>query len=119
MNQQELLMMLPGMQPDELIFVQTLTEDMSEKQMSQFVLLYAARRKEYTTMLICTLIGFFGVAGIQRFVLGEIGMGILYIFTGGLCCIGTIVDLINIRDMTFRYNKKQATEAATMAMMVK
>lgn len=119
MSQQDLLMMLPGMQPDELIFIQTLTDEMTEKQLRQFVSLYAPRRKEYTTLLIFTLIGFLGIAGIQRFVLGETGMGILYFLTGGLCCIGTIVDLINIRDMTFRYNKNQAVEAATLAMMVK
>jgi len=119
MDQQKLFMMLPGMQPDELIFIQTLTEDMTENQQQQFISLYAGRRKEQQTMLIMTLIGFLGVAGLQRFMLGEIGMGILYFLTGGLCCIGTIIDLINICEMTFRSNKNQAAEVATMIMSIK
>ena len=119
MNQQNLFTMLPGIQPDELIFIQTLTSDMTDEQQQQFVSLYAGRRKEQQMMLIMTLIGFLGVAGLQRFMLGETGMGVLYLLTGGLCCIGTIIDLINIRDMTFRYNKNQAADVASMVMMMK
>ena len=119
MNQQNLFTMLPGIHPDELIFIQTLTSDMTDEQQQQFVSLYAGRRKEQQMMLIMTLIGFLGVAGLQRFMLGETGMGVLYFLTGGLCCIGTIIDLINIRDMTFRYNKNQAADVASMVMMMK
>jgi TM2 domain-containing membrane protein YozV len=42
-------------------------------------------------------IGFVGIAGIQRFILGEIGMGyfIVYVAFG---FIGTIIDLVNYRN---------------------
>jgi hypothetical protein len=35
---------------------------------------------------------FLGLLGIHRFYLGHIGMGILYLLTGGLCGIGWIID---------------------------
>ena len=65
-------------------------------------------------ILLATIIGFVIVAGIQRFLVGQIGMGLLYLFTAGLCFIGTIIDLINYQDLTFEYNRKMAVEAAAM-----
>jgi hypothetical protein len=44
-------------------------------------------------------------------------MGILYLFTGGLCLVGTIVDLVNHKQMTLEFNQQQAQE--TMAMIVR
>jgi TM2 domain-containing membrane protein YozV len=37
---------------------------------------------------------FFGVIGVHRFLRGQIGLGILYIFTGGLFGIGVLIDFI-------------------------
>lgn len=39
---------------------------------------------------------FFGYLGIHRMYLGHIGMGVLYLLTGGLCGIGYLVDIILI-----------------------
>jgi hypothetical protein len=44
-------------------------------------------------------------------------MGILYLFTGGLCAIGTIVDLINNRSLALDYNKQAAYESYHIAKM--
>ena len=52
--------------------------------------------------------------GIQRFYLGQIGMGILYLFTYGLCLIGTIMDLVNNKSLTNEFNQKAAQEVAMM-----
>ena len=41
-------------------------------------------------------------------------MGILYLFTAGLCFIGTIIDLINYQDLAMEYNMRMANEAAMM-----
>lgn len=118
MDKQQMFMMLPGMDPSELMVIQSLTTDMTDNQVQQFYSLYQSKRKDPQTILIMTILGFFGVAGIQRFVLGETGMGILYLFTGGLCGIGTILDLINNRKMTSQFNERQATETARMMKMI-
>ena len=44
----------------------------------------------------CFLCLFLGVIGAHKFYEGKIGMGVLYIFTGGLFGIGAFVDLIVI-----------------------
>ena len=115
---QQMFMMIPGLQPDELIFIKDLTRDMSEKEVQQFIMLYQGKRKDQQTMLILTLVGFFGVAGIQRFIIGETVMGIVYLLTIGFCGIGTIVDVINIRSMTSEFNQKQAMESAQLVKMM-
>ena len=58
------------------------------------------------TVMICTILGFVGIGGIQRFITGQIGMGILYLLTLGLCYIGTIIDLINYKKLTLERNKE-------------
>lgn len=54
----------------------------------------AAMRREknkWTAVVLCLLLGIFGG---HKFYEGKIGMGILYLCTGGLCGIGVLVDLI-------------------------
>lgn len=58
------------------------------------------------------------MAGIQRFVIGETGMGILYLITIGFCGIGTIIDLVNLDRMVSKFNQKQAVETANMVRMM-
>lgn len=118
MDQQQMLMMLPDLQPDELILIQNFTKDMSESQMQQFYTFLRTKRKEKKDLMILTIIGFFGVAGIQRFVVGETGMGILYLVTIGFCGIGTIIDLVNVDKMLSRFNQKQVMETANMVRMM-
>ena len=117
MNQQ-MFMMFPGMQPEELMFIQELMKDMTEQEKQQFMMFYQGKRKDQQTMLIFTLVGFFGVAGIQRFVIGETVMGIVYLLTIGFCGIGTIIDIINIRSMTTEFNQKQAIESASLVKLM-
>ncbi len=101
---------LPELEGDELVYIGKLFSDLSEEDAAKFTNVYRARRKEPQTILLTCLLGFFGLGGVHRLILNQIGMGILYIFTGGLCGIGTIVDLINHKDMTFQYNRKVAKE---------
>ncbi|MEP6713661.1 MAG: TM2 domain-containing protein [Ferruginibacter sp.] len=118
MDQQQMLMMLPGLQPDELMIIQNLTKDMTATQQQQFYTFYQGKRKDQQTLTIMTILGFFGVAGIQRFIVGETGMGIVFLLTAGFCGIGTIIDLVNIKKMTFDFNQKQAIETATLVNMM-
>jgi TM2 domain-containing membrane protein YozV len=108
------LQLIPDAESDELLYLHTLMQPMTDQQAGMFASIYRARRKEPVMILLLTLVGFLGIAGIQRFVLGQIGLGLLYLFTGGLCFIGIIVDLINYRKMTSEYNQRQAYEVATM-----
>lgn len=105
---------LPELQGREQMFVQGITKDYDETQMMNFANLYRARRRDPTLILLTTLLGFVVIAGVQRFLVGQIGMGLLYLFTGGLCLIGTIIDLINYQDLAFDYNQRVATEVAGM-----
>lgn len=41
--------------------------------------------------IVCLLTGYLGV---HKFIEGKVGMGLLYLFTGGLCGIGWIVDCV-------------------------
>lgn len=118
MDQHNILGLIPDMDSEELYSIQTLMQGMSEGQQQQFISIYRRKRKDRTLMLVLALLGFFGAAGIHRFLAGDIGMGILYLFTAGLCFIGTIVDIINIGSFTLKYNLAQANEAANLVMMV-
>lgn len=46
-----------------------------------------------TALILCIFLGW---CGAHKFYEGKVGMGILYIFTGGLFGIGWIVDIISI-----------------------
>jgi len=109
-----ILNLMPELEPDEMSFIQSLVNDMPEQEAQQFVSIYRTRRREPQLVLITTLVGFIGLAGLHRFVLGQIGMGLLYFFTGGLCLVGTIIDLINYKRLAFEYNVKQAQQVVAM-----
>ncbi len=105
---------LPELTGEEMLYVQNLIKDMSDEQARSFAGVYRARRKDPQLILILTLLGFVCFAGIQRFVLNQIGMGILYLLTGGLCFIGTIIDLVNYQKMAFEFNRKVADEVTVL-----
>jgi TM2 domain-containing membrane protein YozV len=92
-------------------YVQGLIKDMDDEKARSFAVVYRARRKDPQLILITALLGFVGFAGIHRFIIDQVGMGILYLFTGGLCLIGTIVDLVNYQKLAFEYNMKVANIA--------
>ena len=110
----KLLTLLPNIEQEEMAYIQMLVKDMNDNQITQYASIYNSRRKDPQTILLLTLIGFFGVAGVQRFVLDQIGMGLLYLFTGGICVIGTIVDLINYKRLAIEYNHKLARQVAAI-----
>jgi TM2 domain-containing membrane protein YozV len=105
---------LPELQGEEMIYVQNLIKDMDNEKAQTFASVYRARRKEPNLILITALLGFVGFAGIHRMLINQIGMGILYLFTAGLCLIGTIVDLVNYQKLAFENNQKVANEVLHM-----
>ncbi len=108
---------LPGITPEELNFIQQATAGLTEGQQKYFYMSYSTKRKSEQDMLIFCLLGTFLLPGLQRFIIGQIGMGILYLFTGGLCFVGSIVDLVNHKTLAADYNKKMAYEAFQIAKM--
>lgn len=114
----DLLMNLKGITPEEYAFLQHTMAGMSPQQARQFVMFYSGKRRSPQDILIFTLLGFVGAAGVQRFVTGQIVMGVLYLFTCGLCFIGTIVDLINHQSLASEYNQKQAFECEWLVKMM-
>lgn len=114
MMYQDLIMNLRGVTPDEYLYLEQVMKNMNPEQAKSFVAYYSGKRKDSQDILLFTLLGFVIIAGVQRFVLGQIGMGLLYLLTGGLCLVGTIVDLINHKSLTLEYNQKGAYECAQM-----
>ncbi len=110
---------LPDADGEELVYLNTLFSGFTEEQAQQFTMIYRSRRTDPTMILVLTIIGFVPivgvpVAGIQRFTLGQVGMGILYVLTFGLCFIGTIMDIVNHKRLTAEYNQRKAYEVATI-----
>lgn len=101
---------LPELMGDEQAYISSIIKDMENEKAQQFAHVYRARRRDPQTILLVALAGFLGVAGVQRFLVDQIGMGILYFLTGGLCVIGTIVDMINYKKLAFEYNMVQAQQ---------
>lgn len=105
---------MPELQDDEQLTVAQIMKDMSEEQAEQFARVYRQRRKDETTVLLTTLLAFIGIAGVNRFYLGQVGMGIAYLLTAGFCLIGTIVDIFNYKSLTNGYNEKQALDVSLL-----
>ena len=105
---------LPELEGMELGYIQGILKNMNDEQAALFSQVYRARRKDSQMILILTLIGFFGFAGLHRFILGQIGLGILYLLTVGLCFIGTIVDLVNYKSLAYEFNIKVAHETLSL-----
>ena len=105
---------LPELTGEEMVYVQNLINAYDDEKARSFASVYRTRRKDPQMILILALLGFIGFAGIHRMILNQIGMGILYFFTVGLCWIGTIVDLVNYQKLAFEANMKTANEVAQM-----
>jgi TM2 domain-containing membrane protein YozV len=110
------LEILPEIYGEEQMFINNMIKDMDDKQAYQFANIYRTRRRDPQTILLVTLAGFLGFAGIQRFMTDQVGLGVLYFLTGGLCLIGTIVDLVNYKRLAFEFNHREAQQ---IAMMIK
>jgi len=97
---------LPEATGEEINYIQNLTRDMSDDDLQTFCNIYRARRRDPQTVLILALVGLFFLPGLQRFYVDQIGMGILYLFTLGLCFIGSILDIVNYKSLAQEYNSK-------------
>ncbi len=82
---------LPELEATERLYIQDLLEDMSH---------------------LTAIVGLVAIPGLQRFWLGQIGTGFLYLFTWGLLLFGTIADLVRYKNLAFTYNQGVARQIA-------
>jgi TM2 domain-containing membrane protein YozV len=103
---------LPEIDGDEQMYVARIMQPMSDEQAEQFSRVYRSRRRDDTTVLMLTLLGFVGIAGVNRFYVDQLGLGILYLLTAGFCLVGTVIDLFRYKTITFKYNRNEADQVA-------
>ena len=72
-----------------------LKEKLKTADESKFELISSMGLKDPTTALLLSL--FLGGIGVDRFMLGEVGMGVLKLLTFGCCGILTLVDWFTIQ----------------------
>ena len=92
-----------------------LCENMTEQQRFLFQAQYGTVRKDRTLILVLSI--FFGGLGIDRFVVGDIGMGILKLLTGGIFGILWVIDWFLIMGRVDAVNRRNATEIAMAIKM--
>lgn len=77
---------------DKIVFIK---QKMQEVDDEKFSLISALEYKDPITILLVSI--FVGSLGIDRFMLGDTGMGILKLLTMGLCGVLTIVDWFTVQ----------------------
>lgn len=75
-----------------------LKEKLAAMDESKFTMVSTVELKDPTTILLVSI--FLGTLGIDRFMLGDTGMGILKLLTGGCCGILTIIDWFTVSKKT-------------------
>ncbi len=103
---------LPELDEPERSYIEHLTFGMSHDTIQQFAAGYRHVRKDPQTIRLMAVIGIVAIPGLHRFWLGHVGIGFFYFFTWGLFLIGTILDIVNYKDLAFTYNRKAARRIA-------
>ena len=75
-----------------------LMEKLKESDDRKYSLISTLEFKDPTTLLIVSIL--IGGLGIDRFLLGDTGMGVLKLLTGGLCGVLTIIDWFTVGKRT-------------------
>lgn len=84
---------------DKIVYLKDKLRTMDE---DKFSLLSSIDLKDPSTLLLVSI--FVGVLGIDRFMIGDTGMGILKLLTGGCCGILAIIDWFTISKRTKELN---------------
>ena len=85
--------------------VALIRDKMQHADDSRFMMISSVELKDPTTMMLISF--FLGGLGVDRFMLGNTGMGVLKLLTGGLCGILWLIDFCTISKKTkeLNYNK--------------
>ena len=68
----------------------------------RFGLISTIELKDPMTFLLISI--FLGILGVDRFMLGDTGMGVLKLLTGGVCGVLTIIDWFTIQNKAKELN---------------
>src|SRR5215813_3857447 len=104
---------MPELQEPEKSYLQSLVGRMSHEQIQIFAGANRQRRKDPHTVLLTAIVGLVAIPGLQRFWLGQVGVGFLYLFTWGLLLLGSISDLVRYKTLALLYNQRVAREIAS------
>jgi TctA family transporter len=106
-----------GMTMDEYSFLHHASAGLTQNQMTTFMAVYNSRRKNPTDILVATLFGFLGLAGVQRFMTNQILLGALFLLTCGFFGIGTLIDALSYKSIANDYNRHLAYDCYQIAKM--
>ena len=84
---------------EKIMYLKDKLRTMDEEK---FSLISTVEMKDPTTILLISI--FLGVLGIDRFMLGDTGMGILKLLTCGVCGIMTIIDWFTVSNKAKEVN---------------
>ena len=87
----------------------TIKEQLAAMSEDKMTALSAVSFKNPTTMLIISI--FLGWAGVDRFMLGQIGLGIAKLVTCGGSGVWEVIDWFLIKGKTYEYNFAKFNEA--------
>lgn len=84
---------------EKIMYLKDKLKDVDE---SKFSLISTVEMKDPTTILLVSI--FLEGLGIDRFMLGDTGMGVLKLLTAGVCGIMTIIDWFTVSKRTKELN---------------
>ena len=91
--------------PMELVSMQ---EGLTDQQKMMFMSQYNSEKKDRTLALILSIL--LGTLGIDRFYIGDMGIGILKLLTAGVCGVLYVIDWFMITGKTDEYNRNKAQD---------
>ena len=92
-------------------------KDLDPAEQTRFELAYFRQRKDPTAALLLSI--FLGVLGVDRFYVGDIGLGVAKLLTGGGFFIWVIIDWFLIRDATAAKNTAAIREVRASILAVR
>jgi TM2 domain-containing membrane protein YozV len=94
----------------EFTFIEqnTMTKDLDQNQKMLFQSQLNSSMKDRNTVLLLSVL--LGTMGVDRFYIGDMGMGLLKLFTFGLCGVLWLIDIFTIRGKVDDANRMKANE---------
>lgn len=96
--------------------LQQITNQLQSIEDNKVIMINSASYKDPTIMLIISL--FLGGLGVDRFMLGDTGVGVLKLLTGGCLGILTIIDWFSVQKKAKEKNYEIFQEAINMSALV-